>query len=137
MPALDPRLLGIAENAHRALLLRELVGTGLDYERWAALATATAGVRRSEFEERLASSLRVTRETATALVDELVAAGLLTAGDPVSPTPRGERLTAAVRTRTAAVITRIYSDIDAAELQVAGEVVSAITTRAIAELDAA
>jgi DNA-binding MarR family transcriptional regulator len=140
-PSLNPQVLGRAEAAHRALLERILAGTGLTYHRWVALSVSAAGngpIGRRQLIERVTSALRIDDATGEEAITELTAADLLRAppgdGSSIELTEPGRELHRRIRAEINDTITRIYSDISAADLATAGRVLSAITQRANAEL---
>ena len=134
---LNPRILGQAENAHRALLQHFLAGTGLNYERWVAVTLVGTGGPEAErtIVERLSSALKVDSASATATVADLKTAGLVASpGGELHLTDEGQRLFRRVRASVDETITELYSNIPAGDLEVAGRVLAEITTRANAKL---
>lgn len=73
-PLLTARTVGETENALRALLIRTLVGTGLDYPRWVVLtvvARSQSSISATELVARLSRSLKIDDVDAIALIDDL------------------------------------------------------------------
>ncbi|GLW07024.1 hypothetical protein Misp01_21540 [Microtetraspora sp. NBRC 13810] len=134
MTTLNPQILGRAENAHRALLDRTLTGTGLSYHQWVALKITAAGGAGDGLAGKVANALKTGEPAARQAIAGLVAAGLLAEDGPAALTPAGrdlhDRLTAAIDE----TVTRLYSDVPAGDLAVAGRVLTLITARADAEL---
>jgi hypothetical protein len=127
---LNGQVIGQAERATRAVLDRLLDTVGTPFEQWVALnLTATSGpVSAAE----LAARLRIPIEEATAALAALTADGLL-AGD-ATLTVAGRARHAEISTGLAAITERLYGDLPADDLAVAGRVLTLITARATAEL---
>lgn len=147
-PTLTPQILGLAENAHRALLQRTLAGSGspipLTYELWVALAV-TAGsegqsLDREQIAARIAGGLKIDRAAALANLAELAHARLVEdvqAGQScVGLTNTGHALFGRISSAAAASVARLYADLPADDLAAAGRVLTIITARADAALAA-
>jgi DNA-binding MarR family transcriptional regulator len=139
---LNPQILGRAENAHRALLIRVLDGSGVTYEGWVALSLASGGeaLSRDQLVDKTASALKIDRAAALDTVTELTAAGLVEAmpdGSPSRLTESGQELHRRARAQIVDIISRIYAGVRDEDLEVAGRVLIDLTARAEAELPAA
>jgi len=133
MSALNPQILGLAENAHRAILNRALNGTGLTYESYVALKIASGGpVPAVAFPGTIAGALKVDPEAADQIIADLAAAGLLTADSSLTDQARDllDRIGAAVGSSVAGA----YAGIPAEDLETAGRVLTLITDRLTAIL---
>jgi hypothetical protein len=130
---LNPRILGQAENAHRALLERFLTGTGLTYQRWVALTLVAVGghVRKPDVLDRLVSALKTDREPAGIVLSDLAAAGLLGERDgDLWLSDSGRALYQRIRAEVDAAVAELYRDIPTDHLEIAGRVLTEITMRA-------
>lgn len=134
---LNGRVIGQAERATRTLLDVRLQGSGLAFEEWVALNQVEAGAGAyPDVVARLAGGLKVDDATARDAVDSVRRLGLADEADT------GDlALTAAGRERFDAVIgeietitARLYGDVPAEDLEVAGRVLTLLTERANAEL---
>jgi DNA-binding MarR family transcriptional regulator len=140
-PTLNPKILGLAENAHRAILNRLLEGTGLTYPRWVALsvaASAGAAVEHDQIVGRVTAALKADAEEVVKTIDWIVASGFV---ETVPGKEQLLRLTETGRTRHGdihrridEVLSRIYGGIPAEDLATAGRVLTIVTQRANAEL---
>ena len=84
-PTLTPRLLGRAENAHRAVLGRILGASDMTYHEWVALTLASAAdstVARNQLAGRMVGALNIDRATARGAIDRLIGAELLEPDEP-------------------------------------------------------
>ena len=140
-PSLNPQVIGQAENALRALLERSLVGTGLAYRHWIALSIAVGNevaLDQDELVGRIAGVLKVDDTAAREAVADLRARKLAETvpgdGSRVQPTDAGRELHREVRMAIAEIVTRLFRDITADDLETAGRVLMLITARADAEL---
>jgi uncharacterized protein YndB with AHSA1/START domain len=141
--ALNPQLLGRAENAHRALLGRILADTGITYQQWVALtltAFGGASVGRDLLIQRMTDALKIDDVTVTDCLRELTASGLLepdpTDTSRVRLTGRGEDRYRELRQPVDEAMKRVYAGVAAEDLQAAGRVLAMITQRVDAELAA-
>jgi hypothetical protein len=127
---LNGQVIGQAERATRALLDRLLAGVGTPFEQWVALnLTATTGpVSAAE----LAARLRIPLDEAGSALSALTVAGLLARDGTltVAGRSRHEEISAGL----AGITARLYGDLPADDLAVAGRVLTLITARATAEL---
>ncbi|QFY07851.1 winged helix DNA-binding protein [Nonomuraea phyllanthi] len=136
--ALNPQILGQAENAHRALLERALTGTGLTYRHWVTLKIAAAGgqtVQQQQLAGQVAGALKIDAQAAGESIARLTAAGLLEVRSGTAGlTAQGHDLHQRLSTAIGQTISQLYSAVSPEDLQVAGRVLAAITARADAEL---
>jgi hypothetical protein len=133
-------LLGQTEKALTAILARELTGTGVTEPQWVALVLTIAAADDADADAHaagVAHALRVPPAQARARLDELAAAGMITLeGTAVAPTDAGRALHTRVRAATAPITERLWGDLHAADLEVAGRVLRTVLDRADAELAA-
>lgn len=128
---LNGQIIGQAERHTRAVLNRLLDQTGTSFEQWVAInLTATAGP--SDLASSLAAGLRLDLLRARAVVSSLVEAGLLTAD--ANLTPAGQQRYEEISAGIAGITQRLYGDLPAGDLIVAGRILTTITDRAKAEL---
>lgn len=132
-------LIGRTENALRALLERQLYGTGLTQPHWVTLTfsvTTDGTLSGPAFVERVGGTLKVDRATVQSLLDDLARARLVRApvNGVVSPTKEGRTLWEAVRARTEALGHELWGDQSEADLATAGRVLAVILDRADAYL---
>jgi hypothetical protein len=135
-PTAMPRILGQAENAHGALMARELSRSNTTFPQWVAL-TLTAGatrIDRAELITRISGALKLPARQAAQTLDELIAREFL-APAPGAPsslelTPAGQSHYAPLRAAIAQVTTCLYADIPAADLATTARVLTLLTTRA-------
>jgi hypothetical protein len=103
------------------------------------LAVVSGGsIDRAALAGRVADSLKVSEAEAQARIDELSAAHLLEAGDlPGSPahvTDAGSELFGRIRAHVAEITARLWGDLPANDLDVAGRVLVTVLERANVEL---
>ncbi|MBV1850139.1 hypothetical protein [Catellatospora tritici] len=138
MTTLNGQILGQAERATRAVLDRLLDQAGTDFHRWVALnvtANAAEPVPVAALAARMAAGLKIAEPEAAAAIDRLVGAGLLAAAaGGLTPTATGAQLYQRISAGIGEITTRLYGDIPAADLAVAGRVLQLVTARADAEL---
>lgn len=134
---LNPRIVGQAENAHKPILDRILAGTGTTKNQWVVLTLTATGdaVPAREIAARVADALKIDEDDALAAIGELTAAGLLatTPDARVRQTDRGRARYREIRGGVDEVVARVYGDIPAGDLAVAGRVLTLITERLNAE----
>jgi predicted enzyme related to lactoylglutathione lyase len=136
---LSPRILGQAENAHRALLERLLIGTPVTYERWGALTLVAASdqVTERDMIERLGSALKIDPDAVRAILTDLTTLGLLTTDSMhVRLSDAGRTVYNRLRQTLDATVAELYGDMPADDLEVAGRVLTQITARVNAKLAA-
>lgn len=129
MTALNGIILGQAALASRAVLDRLLDRLGITFEQSVALrvAAGTGSVAVADL-----GPLRVAGPAAAAALSGLTTAGLLT-GDG-TPTAAGRARFAELEAGIAGIAGRLYGGLPAADLEVAGRVLTEFTERARAEL---
>ncbi|TDD42478.1 MarR family transcriptional regulator [Nonomuraea terrae] len=129
---------GQAEDAHRALLERTLAGTGLTYRSWVTLKIAAVSgpaVQHEQLAGRAAGAQKIHALAADEAIAHLSASGLLEAcSGAVSLTAQGHELHQRLSAEIGRTISRLYSEVTAEDLQIAGRVLAAITARADTEL---
>jgi DNA-binding MarR family transcriptional regulator len=139
-PPVDPRVIGLAHYAGRAVLEHVLARHGATFQQQIALRRAVVAdgpLDLGTLVERVTGDLKVDAAEVRATVDTLLAKGLLSADGPlISPTDAGRELFAAIGAETGGASTRIYAGIPAEDLATAGRVLALITERANAELAA-
>ncbi|MGW0425075.1 MarR family winged helix-turn-helix transcriptional regulator [Streptomyces sp. NPDC003015] len=142
---LNPRVIALAHYAARAVLEKVLARHGVTFQQSVTLrlaAVAEGPVERDRIVADVVGALKIDAAEAHTVVDELVSAGLLAPhesprGAPqVRITDTGRELFETTSAETAPVTARVYADIPAEDLAVAGRVLSLITERANAELAA-
>ena len=144
-PTLNGQVIGQAENALRALLLRALSRTGGGtYPQWVALnLTAASGgsVDRDQLVSRMTGGLKIDESAAEAVIAELTASRLLQdlpgQRSVVEFTDAGQARYRQTRAAVDEVTARLFGDLPAEDLATAGRVLTVITARANAELSAA
>jgi hypothetical protein len=135
----DAQLLGQTEKACNAILERLLMGSGLTEPLWIALRlTVMSGgaVDRDELVNRVAGALKISEGEARPLFEKLAAAGLLRVDgdDMVELTDAGRELHDGIRGSASETTERLWGDLPAEDLTVAGRVLSTVLERANAEL---
>ncbi|MEU5949112.1 hypothetical protein ABZ793_26620 [Micromonospora sp. NPDC047465] len=140
MTAVNGQIIGQAHYATRALLERELARLGITFHQSLALNAAAAeggAVVRAHLVGRMTGALKVDQAVVLAVVDELVAGGLLRAGGSgLALTDAGREVRRRVADAVAGVTARLYGDVPAPDLAVAGRVLTLVKQRADAELAA-
>ncbi|WP_026414485.1 MarR family winged helix-turn-helix transcriptional regulator [Actinomadura oligospora] len=133
-PALNGQVIGRAHYATRAVLERRLEGLGLTFQQGLVLNALAAGDKdRDQVIDLLASSLKIARTDAEAVVDSVLEAGLV---DPSGGalTEAGRSVQAEIGAETVKIVSRLYAGLPADELAVAARVLTTLTERANAEL---
>lgn len=127
-----PQLIGQAEKALQALLLRLLDGTGLEEPHWVTLRLA-GQVGSTVDPERLVAVLRARTPypDPAGLVDQLTGRGLLLGG---VLTERGRSLVADVQARIDELTAPLWQDLPTADLETTTRVLTQVTARARAAL---
>jgi hypothetical protein len=139
-PTFDAQLIGQTEKTLNAILDRRLAGTGLNEQRWITLTLAVMSdgpIDRNQFVRRLSGALKLSETEADARIAELAAVQLLDApsgGSPVKVTDAGHALHRRIRTSVVEITERLWGDLPADDLAVAGRVLNTILERANAEL---
>lgn len=127
---LNGQVIGQAERATRAVLDRLLERVDTPFEQWVALnLTATSGPLDPA---ELAGRLRIPPGSAAGALSALTTAGLLAADGTLTAAGRDRH--AEITTGLTAITARLYGDLPAADLAVAGRVLTTVTARATAEL---
>jgi DNA-binding MarR family transcriptional regulator len=140
-PPFGTQLIGQTEKAMNAILDRLLAGSGLTEPQWVTLTLAVmsgGSVHRDGYADRIADGLKIEGAQARGLIAELAAAGLLEVPDnatlPVTITDAGRELHASIAAAAKEVTERLWGDLDADELAVAGRVLGVVLDRANREL---
>ncbi|MFJ9147649.1 MarR family winged helix-turn-helix transcriptional regulator [Streptomyces sp. NPDC102270] len=142
---LNPRVIALAHYAARAVLEKVLARHGVTFQQSVTLrlaAVAEGPVERDRIAGDVVGALKIDAAEAHSVVDELVSAGLLAPHESPHESPQvritdaGRELFETTSAETAPVTARVYADIPAEDLAVAGRVLSLITERADAELAA-
>jgi hypothetical protein len=140
-PTFGTQVIGQTEKALSAFLERLLAGTGVTEPQWVTLTVTVASggtVDRDELISRMAGFLKVSEAEALERITELAAAQLLDVpddeGSPVKVTDPGRQLHAQIRTATSEITGRLWDDLPAEDLAIAGSVLSTVLERANAEL---
>ncbi|MET7490234.1 MarR family transcriptional regulator [Streptomyces sp. NPDC005538] len=139
-PRLDPRVLGLAHYAARAVLESVLTRHGLAFQQQIVLrpvALADGPVDRDRLTEDTVAALKTDKQSVQGTIDGLITAGLLGAdAAEVRITDAGRALYERVTKETSAASARIWGDIPEEDLLTAGRVLALVTERANAELAA-
>ncbi|GGW98195.1 winged helix DNA-binding protein [Streptomyces lomondensis] len=138
---LGPRVIALAHYAGRALLENVLARHGVTFPQSVALrlaAVADGPVEREQLVDGVSGALKIGAAQAHGVIDELIAARLLTPDEAsgVRITDAGRELYATTTGETAPITARIYDGIPAEDLAVAGRVLHLINQRTDAELAA-
>ncbi|MEU1621104.1 MarR family transcriptional regulator [Streptomyces sp. NPDC005722] len=140
-PTADGRVIALAHYAARALLEGVLTRHGVTFQQNVALrAVVAAGgaTGRDALVRDVTGSLKTGESVVRGVIEELTD-GKLLEEDPseasrIRLTDAGRRLYGTTTTETAAISARLYAGIPAADLAVAGRVLTLVTERANAEL---
>ncbi|MFI8763690.1 MarR family winged helix-turn-helix transcriptional regulator [Streptomyces sp. R-07] len=143
-PTTNGRVIALAHYAARALLEGVLTRHGATFEQSVTLrAVVSAGdsVERDALVTDVIGSLKTGESTVLGVIDGLTAAKLLEQ-DPAQAsrlrlTQAGRELYESTTAETAEISARLYADIPAEDLAVAGRVLTLITQRANTELSGA
>lgn len=138
-PILTSRNIGETENALRAILIRVLAGTGLDYTRWVALqfvSLSQSPVPVDAVIAQLERGLKIAEPAARNTIADLQSRQILTvADDKASATEAGAALYQRLRDRISQVTQRLYADLSVEDLTAARRVLATVLERANAILD--
>jgi DNA-binding MarR family transcriptional regulator len=131
------QLIGRTEKSLNAILDRILGDSGLNETEYVAMRFCAAhpGAPRAEATAQLATVFRKGEEHAAAQVERLVSAGIVES-DPAGSlelTAAGRELQARLVAEIESITARLWGDIPAADLEVAGRVLSTVLRRAAAE----
>lgn len=140
-PLLNPRVIALAHYASRALLENVLARHGVTFQQSVTLrlaAVAGEAVESKDLVGGVVGALKSDAAEAHAVVDQLIAAGLLAPQEPsrVRITDAGRELYDRTTAETAPISARVYAGIPTEDLAAAGRVLNLITERADAELAA-
>ncbi|MFJ4690451.1 MarR family transcriptional regulator [Streptomyces sp. NPDC088766] len=139
-PPFDSRVIGLAHYAARAVLERVLSRHDATFPQQITLRSVVVAdqpLAREALVALVAASLKADRAEVHAVVDQLLAKGLVSAdGGTVRATDAGRALYETVSAESGAVSARIHAGIPAEDRAVAGRVLALITERADAELAA-
>ena len=137
-PALNPRVIGLAHYAGRALLEAVLARHGATFQQSVtlrAIATAAEPIALDELVAQVDASLKVGEPAVREVVEEMADAKLMeTQASRVVLTDAGHELYERTTAETAPISAKLYAGIPAEDLAVAGRVLTLITQRANAEL---
>ncbi|MFI6263504.1 MarR family winged helix-turn-helix transcriptional regulator [Micromonospora sp. NPDC051006] len=141
MTTLNGQIIGLAHYATRSLLERELAGLGLTFQQSLALNAVAAedgAVEPAHLVQRMTGALKIDASAVLAVVGDLTDAGLLgrapAGGSGLALTDPGRAVQRRVAEAVTAITTRLYGDIPADDLAVAGRVLTLVRQRADAEL---
>lgn len=136
---LNGQVLGRAAVATRAVLQTRLTRLGLTFEESVALNLLRGGPRgSSDVLAAIRSGLKVEDDVARSTVRATVTRGLVVDdGERLELAPAGRALTDELQRQTAGITERLYGDVPAEDLEVAGRVLLLVTERANAELASA
>jgi len=134
------QLIGQTEKTMNAILDRLLAGA-VSEPQWVTLvliAGSGGTADHGEFTSRVAHALKIDRQAAAYQIGQLAAKGLVLtapeAGSAVTLTEAGQQLLGRIRKQTGEVTERLWGDLPAADLDVAGRVLSTVLERAEADL---
>ena len=136
MTTLNGQVIGEAQRAVQVLLDQLLSRTGTTFHHWVALnsiASQGGSATREQIEARMTTGLQIDRVTVGRALTELSAAGLIDGG---SFTEAGRQRHSDIRDGIGVLTARLYGDMPAEELEIAGRVLATVTARARAELAA-
>jgi DNA-binding MarR family transcriptional regulator len=139
-PILNGQVIGQAERATRAVLDSLLAETDIDFLQWVTLNVLDAAGRsidEADLVQRVAVGLKIDGSTALGALDDIVSSGFAAREVGVGRvefTPAGAALHDRVQTGIGRITERLYRDLPADDLAIAGRVLTLITARANAEL---
>lgn len=133
--AFGTALIGRTEKALNAILDRQLAGTGISEPQWVTLTLAVVGggdLDRNELVGRVGAATRFTPAAVHERIGELAAAGLLRDGGDgrIRVTDQGRARWTQVRAAIGPITERLWGDLPAEDLAVAGRVLSTVLDRA-------
>jgi len=132
-----PTVIGAAENALRALLIRVLSGTPIaGYDDWVTLNVVDrVGPTGHDAAAALGNALAIDEARARELLESTVVRGLVSrTGNGVVPSPAGATALADARPRVRAVTQRVLDGLPPAEIDVAVRVLDRVRAQAEREL---
>lgn len=127
------RTIGEAENALRALLMRQLEGEEMSYDEWVALSAIRAGEHETphDLARRVATGLGVEPGSARDIFRRLRRAGWLESPDEqVTFTEAGRVRFDDLRRQVGGASAYVFADLEPTELDVVHRVLGTITARA-------
>lgn len=131
------QLIGRTEKSLNAILQRILVDGGLSEPEYVAMRVCAehTGAQRLDLEGQLAVVFRKGKDQASSLLDSLTGAGIIAtdATGCVALTPTGRDLRDRMAAETDAITARLWGDLAADDLAVAGRVLSTVLQRAAGE----
>jgi DNA-binding MarR family transcriptional regulator len=131
------QLIGRTEKSLDAVLKGVLAGSGLSEPEYVALRVCSdrAGALRADVAAQLAAVFRSGDDYAGQLLERLSSAGMINAEQPapVELTPAGRELHARLVAETDAIAGRLWGDLPAGDLAIAGRVLSTVLGRAATE----
>lgn len=139
-PTFSPQLIGQTEKTLNAILDRQLAGTGLTEPLWVTLTLTVMGgsTSRDELVGRVAGALHIGTAEALDRVTKLADDRLLRISrddvPSVTLTDRGKQLYAEIRGAVTEITERLWGDLPADDLAVAGRLLSIVLERANVEL---
>ena len=140
-PAFGTQIIGQTEKALNAILDRQLAGTGLTEPQWVTLTIAVmsgGSLDVPALATRVATALKIGGPDARARIEELAAANLLEVRDDDRATARvthaGNELHGRVRRAVSEITQRLWGDLSADDLAIAGRVLATVLERANGEL---
>ena len=140
-PTFGTQIIGQTEKALNAILDRQLAGTGLTEPQWVTLTIAVmsgGSPDASALATRVAGALKVSDADAQARIEELAAAKLLEVRDfdrsAARVTHAGNELHGRIRRAVTEITQRLWGDLPADDLAVAGRVLATVLERADSEL---
>jgi hypothetical protein len=136
------QLIGQTEKTLNKILDRLLTGSDLDERAWVTLSLAVRSsdpIERDGFVTHVATATQFSESDVQETIAGLLAAQLLQApdaGSPIGVTAAGRQLHARIRASVAEITERLWGDLPAEELEIAGRVLSTVLARANRELAA-
>ncbi|MEN3614759.1 hypothetical protein AAH979_35140 [Plantactinospora sp. ZYX-F-223] len=133
--AFGTALIGQTEKALNAILDRQLAGTGITEPQWVTLTLTMASggaIDRTELIRRVNSATQFSQASVTERITELTAAGFLrdSGDDRVQITDEGRARWTQIRTAIGPITQRLWGDLPAEDLAVAGRVLGIVLDRA-------
>ncbi|MFF4583193.1 MarR family transcriptional regulator [Streptomyces sp. NPDC001389] len=137
-PTLNARVIALAHHAARTLAEGALTRHGVTFHQSVTLRTVAAAggtLAHRDLVAKVTDALKTTEPLIDAVIAELTAAKLLhRRASALNLTDAGRDLYETTAAETASIAARLYADIPAEDLAVAGRVLTLITARANAEL---
>ena len=140
-PPFGTQIIGQTEKALNAILDRQLAGTGLTEPQWVTLSIAVmsgGSLDAQALASRVAGALQIGGPDAQARIEELAAAKLLEVPDSdpatASVTHAGNELHGWIRRAVTEITQRLWGDLPADDLAIAGRVLATVLERANGEL---